>query len=176
MVRDWTKVSKYMAYLLRHDPSGLDISEEGFVNLDDLLEKLRERWPDLEEDEVRELVREDSKGRYEILDGKIRARYGHSIDVEPDLSETRVQELYHGTTPQASEKILEEGLEPQARQKVHLSPSVDEAVQVGKRRTDNPAILKIDVDGARKAGVNIERASDRVYVSDFIPPRFISPK
>ena len=36
------KVSRYMSYLLRHNSENLEIDEEGFVDLDKLLGKLRE--------------------------------------------------------------------------------------------------------------------------------------
>lgn len=169
-----TKISKQMAYLLRHHPSGMEISEEGFVDLDELLGHLRKRWPDLNRENLRELVERDPKGRYEIRGDKIRARYGHSIDVRPILTEAQTDKLYHGTTPDASKKILEEGLKSKGRQKVHLSKRVEDAIEVGKRRTNNPVILEVDVQAAKKEGIKVERASDKVYVAGKIPPKFIS--
>ncbi len=171
-----TKISKQMAYLLRHEPSGLEISDEGFVDLEELLDKLRGRWPGLGKDEVREVVERDPKGRYEIDGNKVRARYGHSIDVDPDLSLANVDTLYHGTTPKAARSILEEGLRSRGRQKVHLSRNPVDAVEVGKRRTQNPVVLEIDAEGAIKKGIKIERASDRVFVSEDVPPEFISSR
>lgn len=168
------RISREMAYLLRHDPSGMEVSEEGFADLGELLIRLQERWPELNERDVRELVEKDPKGRYEVRGGKIRACYGHSIDVNPALAEAEVDKLYHGTTPQASRKILEEGLRPKGRQKVHLSRSVEDAIEVGKRRADSPKILEVDVKEAREAGIRVERASDKVYVADDIPAEFIS--
>ena len=170
-----TDISKQMAYLLRHEPSGLEVDEEGFVGLGELLEKLRDRWQGLSEEDVREVVERDPKGRYEIKEGRVRARYGHSIDVNPDLSPAGVEVLYHGTTKKAAESILREGLKSKGRQKVHLSRNVGEAVQVGKRRSNEPVILEIDAAGAREDGIKIERASDRVFVSEDIPPEFVSP-
>lgn len=169
-----TKVSKQIAYFLRHDPSGMDISNEGFVDFEDLLNKLRDRWPDLSRDDIVELVEKDPKGRYEIKNGKIRARYGHSIDVNPTLDNAEVEKLYHGTTRKAAKKILDEGLKSKGRQKVHLSKKVEDAVEVGKRRTSDPVILKIDVDAAKKEGIKLERASDKVFVSEDIPSKLIS--
>ncbi|MFW6048565.1 MAG: RNA 2'-phosphotransferase, partial [Candidatus Bipolaricaulota bacterium] len=92
------RVSKMMAYLLRHDPSGMEIDRRGFVSLGKLIEKLQNRWPELSKGNVKEIVEEDSKGRYEITEDRIRALYGHSIDVEPDLPEVEVDVLFHGTS------------------------------------------------------------------------------
>ncbi|KXB00403.1 hypothetical protein AKJ42_00915 [candidate division MSBL1 archaeon SCGC-AAA261C02] len=174
MVRNQTKISKYLAYLLRHNPSGMKISREGFVSLEELLGKLRKRWPNLSEKDLQRLVKEDSKGRYEIKGREIRARYGHSIDVNPTLPEAKVDKLYHGTTYEASQKILEEGLKSKGRQKIHLSASIEDAVEVGKRRTSNPVVLAVNVKGARRAGIRVEKASDKVFVAHRIPSRFIS--
>ena len=175
-MKDKVDKSKQIAYLLRHDPSGMDISKEGFVDIKELLEKLRNRWPNIDREDIRELVEEDPKGRYEIKDDKIRARYGHSIDVDPTLTKADVKKLYHGTTSKASENILEEGLKSKGRQKVHLSTTISDAIEVGKRRTKNPVVLEINAEKAQRAGINIERASDSVYVTEEIPPEFITVK
>lgn len=163
-----------MAYLLRHDPSGIEIDRRGFVSLDELMGKLQNRWPELRKSDVREIVEEDSKGRYEITNDNVRALYGHSIDVEPDLPECEVENLFHGTTEGAAERILDQGLKSQARRKVHLSARKKDAVAVGRRHTPQPVILKIDASKARKSGVKFQRASERVYVTDFVPSEFIA--
>jgi len=169
------ELSKQMAYLLRHDPSGMAMDEEGFVELEVLLNKLRERWKNLTDPELRQIVEEDPKGRYEISDGKIRALYGHSVDVEPDLPEVEVDTLYHGTSPKAAERIDREGLKSQGRRKVHLSANEEDAIEVGKRHTPEPVLLEIDASEAIRSGVSFQKASDRVYVTDFVPPKFIRP-
>ena len=168
------EVSKQMAYLLRHEPSGMSIDGEGFVKLEELLSKLRERWKNLTEVELREIVEEDPKGRYEISDGKIRALYGHSIDVEPDLPEVEIDVLFHGTSEKAADRIDREGLKSQGRRKVHLSARKEDAIEVGKRHTPEPVLLEVDASGAVDFGVVFQRASERVYVTDFVPPKFIS--
>ena len=37
-----TRISKYMSYLLRHNPENLKIDEYGFVDFNELLQKIRE--------------------------------------------------------------------------------------------------------------------------------------
>ena len=167
------KVSKAMSYILRHRKSP-KMREDGFMSLKALLKDLRRRVPYADEELVIDVVRSDPKGRYELRDGMIRARYGHSIDVRIELPAADVATLYHGTTAEAAAEILREGLKPMGRRKVHLSASVEDAIEVGKRRTDRPVILKIDAEAAMAEGIRIEKATDRVYVADFIPPKFIS--
>ncbi len=168
------KVSKQIAYYLRHHPSGMEMDERGFVEMEELLEKLRERWPQLDKHDLQEIVDGDEKGRYEIRGGKIRAIYGHSLDVRPNLPKSYLQKLYHGTTPHALGPIMEEGLKPKGRQKVHLSKTPEEAIKVGKRRTNSPVVLEIDAGRAREMGVEIHRASKEVFVADAIPPSLLS--
>jgi len=167
------EVSKQMAYLLRHDPSGLEVDEEGYVGVNDLLAKLRERWTNLGRSELTEVVEEDPKGRYEITGEKIRALYGHSIDVEPALPEVNVDVLYHGTSREAARRIMDEGLKSQGRRKVHLSRTREDAIQVGERHTPDPVILTVLTDEAIESDVHFQKASDRVYVTDYVPSEFI---
>ncbi|MDF2955887.1 MAG: 5-formyltetrahydrofolate cyclo-ligase [Candidatus Alkanophagales archaeon MCA70_species_2] len=167
------KISKAISYILRHKPSP-KMRKDGFMSLKALLKDLRKRVPYANEELIVEVVENDPKGRYELRDGMIRARYGHSIDVQIKLPAADVATLYHGTTEDAAAEILREGLKPVGRRKVHLSASVEDAIEVGKRRTDRPVVLRIDAKAALAEGVRIEKATDRVYVADFIPPEFIS--
>jgi putative RNA 2'-phosphotransferase len=173
-MRDRIRISKFISYLLRHNPMGLEISEKGFVNLDLLIKKIKEKYPWIDRESIKNIVREDKKGRFEIIDNHIRARYGHSLDVSPVLPIAEIDFLYHGTSKEASNRILKEGLKPIVRKKVHLSFNVEDAITVGKRKTEDPVILKIDAKKALAEGIRIEKASEKVYVAQEIPKEFIS--
>jgi len=167
------KVSKYMSYLLRHNPESLKIDRHGFVPLDELLEKLNERFK-VDRRLISEIVEESDRKRFEIVGNKIRALYGHTIPVKLELEEDKVAKVfYHGTTPDAASKILKVGLKPMKRRWVHLSPTVEIATEVGLRRTKNPIVLEIDAEAARKNGVRFYKATDKVYVCEAILPRCI---
>jgi putative RNA 2'-phosphotransferase len=169
------KISKTMSYLLRHDPEGMEMDPEGWVQVDALIERLEKRNLDVDECELRETVERDPKRRYELDEPRIRARYGHSIDgIDPTLTAADLDTLYHGTAPDSARDILREGLRKQGRQKVHLSSTVDEARKVGRRHAGDPIILQVDAAGAQQDGIRIERASSVVYVADHIPPAYIS--
>lgn len=62
------KVSKLMAYILRHSPweFGLEPDEEGFVSIEELVNAVRKVYPWVTEEYIREIVERDEKGRYEI--------------------------------------------------------------------------------------------------------------
>ncbi len=171
-----TKISKYMSYLLRHNPEDLRMDENGFVKLSDLLKKLREKFPSVNEELIREIVEKSPRRRFEIKDGRIRALYGHSIPVKMRLKEDRsIKILYHGTTPWAASEILKTGLRPMRRRWVHLSPTVDLAWRVGSRRTGNPVILVIDAERARRDGIKFYKATEEVYLCRHVPSKYIKP-
>jgi 5-formyltetrahydrofolate cyclo-ligase len=165
-------VSKYMSYFLRHHPPNT-ISEDGFISLDELVALVQNRYA-VDKEFVICLVKTDSKGRFQIQDRSIRAVYGHSYPVRIALPPADVDLLYHGTTEKAARQIVKEGIKPKGRQKVHLSPTPEGAVEVGKRRCSHPVILHIDVRKALKDNILIEKANESVYVADFIPPEYIS--
>ena len=168
------KISRYMSYLLRHNPGDLKLDEEGYVSLGDLVAKLRRRYLQVDERLVREIVEKSDRRRFEIKDGKIRALYGHSIPVKINLSEDReVEVLYHGTTREAISRILKEGLRPMRRRWVHLSPTIEIARRVALRRTSRPVILKINANMARVRGIRFYKATEEVYLCKTIPPECI---
>ncbi len=167
------KVSKYMSYLLRHNPEDLEMNKYGFVDLDELVKKIKEHF-NVDERLVLEIVEKSDRRRFEIVGNRIRALYGHSVPVELELEEDReVKVLYHGTTLDAAHKILREGLKPMRRRWVHLSPTIEIATIVGLRRTKNPVIFEIDVEKARKNGLKFYKATDKVYLCSYVPPKYI---
>jgi putative RNA 2'-phosphotransferase len=168
-----TKVSKYMSYLLRHNPGNLRMDKHGFVDINELLTKLREHL-EVDKKLILEIVEKSDNKRFEIVENKIRALYGHTIPVTVELDEDKtVQVLYHGTTREAASRILKVGLKPMKRTWVHLSPTIQIAREVGLRRTQQPVVLEIDAETARKDGLKFFRATLKVYVCNEVPPRYI---
>lgn len=172
-----TRVSKYMSYLLRHNPEDLKMDREGFVPLNKLLAKIKTRYPEADRKLLLDIAHESDKKRFEILDDKMRALYGHTIDVNVNLIEDKqVTVLFHGTTPQAVHGILTAGLKPMRRKWVHLSPTKEMAFEVGKRRASTPTILAIDVSHARRDGIRFYKATNKVYLCEHVPAKYISAR
>jgi putative RNA 2'-phosphotransferase len=116
----------------------------------------------------------DSKGRYELVAGRIRATQGHSVDVELGLEPVRPPDvLYHGTVERFVPAILASGLRPGSRQFVHLSADVVTAQAVGRRR-GTPVVLVVDAAGAHAAGQAFLRASNGVWLTDALPARWLA--
>ncbi|MEJ2568450.1 MAG: RNA 2'-phosphotransferase [candidate division WOR-3 bacterium] len=174
---EYIKLSKFLSFVLRHHPEqyNLELDEEGFVSLDDLMNALkntRHSWAEVED--VEKIISEGERRRFEIKRGKIRALYGHSVRVKIEGSFCPKGTLYHGTSPEKLSEILSEGLSPMERQFVHLSKDKETAFKVGERHHPNPIILEIDAEEAFKNGVEFFD-KDVVILSNKIPPEFIKP-
>jgi len=170
------KVSKFLSGLLRHYPEKfrLNLDKNGFADLRKVLNILKERYG-IDEISLRALVHLDKKGRFEIVNDKIRAKYGHTVPVNHRWSESGEIPplLYHGTSPKNLESILRHGLLPMKRREVHLSETVEDAIEVGKRYSEKPVILMINAKDMIKDGYEI-RKKGRVYTTDFVLPKYIS--
>ncbi len=175
-------LSKLMSGLLRHFPweADLVLDKEGWIDIDELVKAIREQWRrrDLYQWVTREHVIAvallDPKGRFELRDNKIRARYGHSIMVTIEYKrDDHVTRLYHGTRKDILNKIRVEGIKPMKRRWVHLSPNIVDACETGRRHGGVPIILVVNADCLRKKGIQVYRASRSVYVVEHVPPECI---
>ena len=170
------RISRFLSYLLRHRPKEypLAFDRQGFVAWGDLVETVQERFPNITEEEIRVVIVDSDKQRFEFKDGKVRATYGHSFPVDLGLQDVEPPaELYHGTARDLAESILRNGLKPRGRQYVHLSMSVDEAVAVGKRRDPIPAIIVVEAQAARAQGVRFY-SSGPLFLVENVPAKFLS--
>ena len=175
------RLSKLISGLLRHFPHaiGLRVDKEGFVSLEELVEKIRERWTRsdyswLTVEHVVALAMLDPKGRFEIVGPRIRARYGHSYPVKVRYEEDkRVRILYHGTSLDRLPSIMARGILPMKRIKVHLTPCLEEAYRRASVWS-KPVVLVVDARKLREMGFRVYRASHAVYLADMVPPTCIA--
>lgn len=176
---NYLELSKEVSYALRHAPwkYELEIDDNGWVDIKQLLMALKEnnQWRNLNEKDLYKMIETSDKKRHEILSGRIRALYGHSIP-QKILREVKKppEVLYHGTARRFWDSISKDGLVPKERQYVHLSVDIDTALQVGKRRDDEPIILKISANQAYRDGLFFYKGNEKVWLSDFIPCKYIN--
>jgi len=172
-------LSHLMSALLRHIPHEVDLEldNEGFVDVSELVKAIKERWRNkhlyrwVNEEHVKAVALLDEKGRFEIRDNKIRAKYGHSVKVNLKYDiDYEVQRLYHGTVKRFLESIFRQGLLPGKRMYVHLTSSIDEALSAGKRKGNDVIILEVNVDCLRNHGYEVYRASSKIYLTRYVPP------
>lgn len=170
------QVSKFLSGALRHFPDdvGLSLDNAGWADWQQVVDRTRRKYDWLDPDGIEAIVHLDPKGRFEVDDGRIRAAYGHSVDVSLGSDETPVPEtLYHGTSPDALASITAEGLKPMARQHVHLSGTVAQAREVGRRHSAEPVILIVDADRMQVDGLSITKRGNCVYTTDRVPPAYL---
>lgn len=167
-----TRLSKFVSGALRHfpDDAGLSVDGRGWTDYGELAEAVSRRYQWAEAEHLEAVIATDSKGRFERSGDRVRAAYGHSVDVELEPIESTVPAtLYHGTAPRNVEAILEDGLKPMSRQRVHLSETLEEAREVGRRHADEPVLLRVDADAMERDGFEIDRRGTGTYTVTRVP-------
>ncbi|RUM48068.1 MAG: RNA 2'-phosphotransferase [Hyperthermus sp.] len=181
------RLSKLMSFLLRHGANevGLALSENGWVSVRELARAIRERWRSreyyswLQEEHIIAVSLLDPKGRFELSSDRkmIRASYGHTIRVSLGYKPLKPTELprvlYHGTLRENIPSILERGILPMRRIFVHLTPSIDVALEVGLRHGRDVVILVIEPSCLLKKGLSVYKASNIIYLTKHVPPSCI---
>ncbi|QNK56486.1 RNA 2'-phosphotransferase [Paenibacillus sp. PAMC21692] len=171
-------LSKMITKLLRHAPEQFGVvldPVDGSCPLDILLEAVRAqpRWDWVKQEDIEQVVRHSDKQRFDIQDGRIRARYGHSHNKVAYAPADPPSILYHGTNRKALPTIVKEGLKPMTRQYVHLSEGTHFATLAGSRRGEL-VMLEIDALIAKQSGVPFYYAGNEVWLADHVPPECCS--
>lgn len=179
------RLSKFVSGALRHfpDDAGLELDDAGWTPFPALVNAVEQRYDWADAEALAGVVATDPKGRFErtgtgestATDDRIRASYGHSVDVTLDPTDAPVPEtLYHGTAPRNVASIRSEGLEPMSRQKVHLSESVAEAEAVGRRHADDPVVFIVDAATMGDDGRRVVKRGTGTYTTERVPPQYLS--
>jgi putative RNA 2'-phosphotransferase len=168
------KISKKLSYILRHAPDsiGLVLDENGWASVHDLMTKFGEP---LSIEDLEEVVETNDKKRFAFNDNftKIRASQGHSIEIDLAYQPTTPPEfLFHGTAIRFLESIKKDGLLKGSRHHVHLSLDEVTARKVGSRH-GSPVILTIKSCEMYEAGYKFFVSENDVWLTDYVPNRFI---
>lgn len=160
---------KKLSYLLRHDTS-YAFDEHGWCEVSDLVAN-----HGFTMEELREIVATNNKRRYEFSEDmtRIRARQGHSIQVDVELEETNPPDvLYHGTARGFADSIMKQGILKGKRLYVHLSPTVKTAIKVGQRHGE-PVVLTIDAKRMSDNGIKFFLSRNGVWLTEFVDANYI---
>ena len=169
------RFSRWMAYVLRHNPEryGLQTDRHGYVDMEEFLRIAQRRYPELSPERLRELIASSGAARFELIGNRVRARYGHSIPVEPVGPPVEPPpKLYYGIDAARAELLMAAGLDPADRRMLHLSATLDEALAIAGRKTGQPAILSVLAHEAHQAGVSFY-TEGVLYLASHIPARFL---
>jgi putative RNA 2'-phosphotransferase len=171
--------SKFLSYVLRHNPGqiGLELDKNGWANVEELLHRCQVvgRAKGLNREIMDEVVATNNKKRFEYSeDGKkIRARQGHSVQVDLGDEPTEPPEiLFHGTPTKSVEAIKSGGLLKMSRHAVHLSKDHATAYDVGRRR-GKPVIIQVQARKMHGDGYKFYLTANGVWYTDHVPTDYL---
>ena len=127
-------------------------------------------------EELRKIVATNNKQRYEFSEDTthIRARQGHSIQVDVDLEEAVPPDvLCHGTAMGFADPIMKQGILKGKRLYVHLSATVEMAMKVGARHGE-PVVLTINARRMSEDGIRFLLSHNGIWLTEFVDARYIT--
>ena len=171
-------LARLLRFALRHQPHryGVALDQAGFASLNDLVIGIRFshlRWTFLEARHVLDAVRRTDPERFEVADGRIRARYGHSVRLgEPGELRTPPSILLHGTAAESLPDVLATGLRAMSRAFVHLTTDRCYAEQVAAAKGGG-AVLRVRAKEASDAGARFFQANKHVWLCEAVGPEYL---
>lgn len=176
-MKNTKQISKFLSLILRHKPEeiGVSMDSNGWVNVDELIEKSRAKNVHFDFETLEEVVETNDKQRFAFNESltEIRANQGHSlaVDVRPEATVPPAF-LYHGTVDRFLDGIRQQGLQKMQRQHVHLSKDLETAIKVASRR-GKPVILKIQSGEMQQDGHTFYRSANGVWLCEQVPALYI---
>jgi len=178
MSKNYTELSKFLSYVLRHQPEtiGLSLDEDGWAVIAELIICADKQGYRLDYKLIQSLIADSDKKRFTLSeDGLyIRAAQRHStqqVNIKHQ-EKTPPTLLFHGTATRFLLSIREQGLISKTRQYVHLSSDEETAIQVGQRH-GKPIVLKIKALHMFEQGFKFYQADNGVWLTGSIPYKFI---
>jgi putative RNA 2'-phosphotransferase len=174
------RIVRVLAFALRHQPLryGVALDDAGFADLADLVVGIRFShydWATLDREQIEDAIRGNDPGRFEIRDGRVRARYGHSVALgSPRVLQTPPDVLLHGTSADAVAAVLATGLLPMNRAFVHLTTNLAYAAQVVTAKGGG-VVMRVQSKVAATAGVEFFQANLHVWLVRSVPAYYIEP-
>lgn len=160
MADDIERWSRKVSRALRHSP---DLPADGWVQVSALRHESGLSMADLDA-----VVAHSERFELDVHGTRIRARYGHSGEVETTEPTEPPDWLYHGTSWAAVGVILRSGLSPMSRSRVHLSVSPERARERGA------AVLTVDAHAAWAAGQQFWDTGTGIWLTGHVDARWVS--
>lgn len=169
------RITRALAFMLRHQPEEFDLELDrfGWGDLEDVVYALQERTGStVEEEDVAEAIESSDRPRYEIKDGKIRALYGHSIQIDPGEPTEPPDELFIGVGSRDASRAEDRGLRSGRRAFLHLARTEEEARESGRRIARDYAVVTVFAGEAFDEGTDFyDRGA--LFLADEIPGEFL---
>ena len=169
------RITRALAFMLRHQPEEFDLELDrfGWGDLEDVVYALQERTGStVEEEDVAEAIESSDRPRYEMKDGKIRALYGHSIQIDPGEATEPPDELFIGVGSRDASRAEDSGLRSGRRAFLHLARTEEEARESGRRIARDYAVVTVFAGEAFDEGTEFyDRGA--LFLADEIPGEFL---
>jgi len=176
IVPDRRRISKLLSLILRHRPDefGLNMDAYGFIPLDEVVESVQQRYSAVGEGDIRDLIGTSRQHRFEIVEDRVRALYGHSFFVEMDGEPMAPPEHLYLCVPFAQgRRMKEEGIRSEDRFYMHLSPT-REVAESRAGTVATPCIVEVRAaDAATEAQVQFWSRGEVVLTKQVIAPEFV---
>ncbi len=188
-----TSISRACSHLLRHSLE-VNMDLAGYAEVSTLLNMPRMRELHATVKDLEEIIRDDAKGRLELVTGAMhyvagsssfcvmRATQGHSVAVDLDLTSKRIasrsqlkgEYIAHATTSQLLPTLMEEGIKPMGRAAVHLCQC--ETLEHHHRfHATATMVVAVDVQAIIDSGDAVyEAANGVVLCPEIIPWEYVS--
>jgi putative RNA 2'-phosphotransferase len=153
----------------------VSLDPAGYTDLEGLAAALATQpgWESLSPGDIVALAHTDPR-RYEVQDGRIRARYGHTVNVaEPGEHALPPEWLYLGVDAAHAAEVRVTGLRPSHRQHVHLATTPQAAREVGRRHTPDIVVVVVFARRAADAGITFRRAGTALFLTTGVPAEFL---
>lgn len=175
--KELVRISKWVSLRLRHDPAGIGLALDpaGWAAVDELIAASARHGVRFDRVALDLVVANNSKRRFEYdkSGARIRARQGHSIDVELGYADSAPPDvLYHGTAARSLPEIRRAGLLPMARHDVHLSADQATAHSVGARH-GAPVVLIVDAAAMAADGHTFRVTGNGVWLTAAVPAQYL---
>lgn len=172
------RLSKWISLRLRHDPAGIGLAVDpaGWAVVEDLIAASARRGVRFDRAALDAVVAGNNKRRFEFDETgtRIRARQGHSIDVDLGYADAvPPEQLFHGTAKRFLPVIWREGLLPMNRHDVHLSADTETAHGVGARH-GRPVVLVVAAASMVAHGHTFRVTGNGVWLTAAVPPQYLS--
>lgn len=172
------KTSKFLSYVLRHNPEeiGVELDKNGWLSINQLIKQANNQGHSINRELLDEVVQTNDKQRFAISeDGNmIRANQGHSVEVDLALSPLMPPDmLLHGTAEKWIESINTDGLKKMSRHHVHLTENNKIASAVGTRY-GKLVMLEVDAKQMVEDGFEFYRSANAVWLVDFVPVKYLT--
>jgi len=169
-------ISKMLSLMLRHRPDefGIAVDAYGYAPVEDVLRAVQSKDESLTREDLEAVVYDSEKQRFEIVEERIRARYGHSFSIELGIEPSEPPEfLYKGVDVSETDAALTEGLKPFDRDYLHLSFEAYVAARLGGGRHRPGAVIRIEARRAHEAGIPFYDCGPTILTKE-IPAEFLA--